>query len=30
VVVEHDMIPGLDLAQLRHDAQALVDSMGAG
>jgi 8-oxoguanine deaminase len=27
VVVENDMIPGLDLAQLRHDAQALVAAM---
>ncbi len=27
VVVENDRIPGLDMAQLRHDAQALVRSM---
>jgi hypothetical protein len=26
-VVENDAIPGLDLEQLRHDAQALVDAM---
>ena len=30
VVVDNDAIPGLDLAQLRHDAQALVDAMRAG
>jgi cytosine/adenosine deaminase-related metal-dependent hydrolase len=29
VVVENDRIPGLDMAQLRHDAQALVRSMHA-
>ncbi len=29
VVVEHDAIPGLDLAQLRRDAQALVQGMRA-
>ena len=27
VVAEHDAIPGLDLAELRHDAQALVQQM---
>ena len=27
VVVENDLIPGLDIAQLRRDAQALVDLM---
>jgi cytosine/adenosine deaminase-related metal-dependent hydrolase len=30
VVVENDAIPGLDLAQLRHDAQALVAAMQGG
>jgi 8-oxoguanine deaminase len=27
VVVEHDSIPGLDLARLRREAQALVSRM---
>jgi hypothetical protein len=27
VVAEHDTIPGLDLAELRHDAQTLVQRM---
>ena len=27
VVAEHDAISGLDLAELRHDAQTLVDRM---
>ena len=27
VVVEHDRIPGLDLEQLRRDAQVLVEAM---
>ncbi len=30
MVVEHDRIPGLDLAQLRADAQALVNTMVLG